>query len=112
MSNIEKEADLKIEQVAKFAKEKGIESFTLLYKNGPLLSIRFEKMSTKDRMQMAISLFHQVIALELDSHPEYSKEYAGLFVSLAGEFDKLVRESNQKFIDFRKAGNKPITNKK
>lgn len=98
--------DKLIKKLAAHAKTLGITAFFFGVRQGKLTTFHFEAMPLKDAMQLMISGFHYVIELELERHPEWSKEYRGMYEKLAQDFDTLVRSSNAEFIAFNEANKK------
>lgn len=94
--------DKLIKKLAEFAKTLGIPSFFFGTRQGKMTTFHFENMPLADAMQLMISGFHYVIELEVERHPEWSKEYRGLYEKLAKDFDTLIRTSNEGFVEFNK----------
>lgn len=90
-----------LKKVSQHASSLGLENFVLAVKRGKLMTFHFQNMRISDAMEMAIAFFHHVINIELEKHPEYSKEYRQLYLDLAKDFDALVKKYNGKFLTFR-----------
>ena len=92
----------KIELMRSRARASELTNFILAVKNGQMITFHFEQVVMQDAMQIMISGFHHVINMELERHPEYSKEYREIYAGLAKGFNDLVRSADQKFKDFKK----------
>lgn len=92
--------DPKHKKIAEAVRAQGISHFLVGFKNGPIASIYFEDMKIREAMEVMISGFHQTIALELDKHPEYSKEYADIWRELAKDFNGIIKKADEKLKSF------------
>jgi hypothetical protein len=91
-----------IKKLADFSKKEGLESFILMAKNGPMVTMHLENINIQSAMQMIIVGFHQIISMELEKHPEYPEDYKKLYTNLGKDFNSLIKDYDQKFLDFQK----------
>ena len=92
--------DKLIKKLAAYAKTIGVPSFFFGVRQGNMTTFHMENLPLSDAMQLMISGFHYVISLEVERHPEWSKEYRDIYAGLAKNFDKLIRSSNEEFMAY------------
>lgn len=91
--------------IAKYAKIKGIKSFMMGVKEGNAVKFHYENMLYADLIALSLAGLRQVIDMYLDSS-KWSKEYKQIYLDFLHKLHLLVKETDQRVIDFNK-NNKP-----
>lgn len=81
-----------------------LKSFLLGIKDGPLVTFHFQEITGKDAMTIIVAGFRHLINMELEKHPEYSAEYRNIFKQMLDQFEKMIKDSNEKFLAFQSSG--------
>lgn len=95
------QTDPRYKRIAEAAKREGLTGFLLGFRHGPLATFHYENLSIKAIMELMISGFHNVLSMEVEAHPEYSKEYRQIFLDLARDFNALVKSADKKLREYK-----------
>jgi hypothetical protein len=66
------------------------------------IHMRFENISMRESLNIAIALFMNAIDIELKNHPEYKKEYAEIFLDCKKDLQNAVKRANTRVDKFAK----------
>lgn len=78
------------------AKKAGLDHFVLATKNETSVTIHFEDVSIKNAMEIIIAGFHNILQMDVEKHPEYTKQTKQVYTDLQKEFDAAIRKFNKK----------------
>lgn len=101
-NNQQSEASRALQSVVSHAKHVGLDRFVLAFTSGPLATVQFQDIPPSEAVMLGQAIIKNAVRLELDHHPEYSKEYIKAWESVSDDLDKVMTAAKKRFGKFSK----------
>ncbi len=109
--SISKKTQQKLNAIILQAKAAGVPSFSIGFydsESNDLVS-HFEKLPAGEAVNIAGYQWVRAIQLELELHPEYTKEYVKIFTDSIDGFQKLLKQINSKVEKYKSRTSRTVS---
>ncbi len=96
------EASRALQSVVSHALHVGLDRFVLAFSAGPLVTVQLQDMPPSEAVMLAQSIVKTAVKIELERHPEFSKEYAKCWQTIADDVDEVMAKAKKRFSKFSK----------
>src|SRR3990167_2782827 len=90
--------NMKLEQLNAKAQSLGIRGYVLLCQEAEGVTIfHVQNVKFKEGLDMLITGFHQLLALQIKNNPQYSEQYKNILFEMSEDMRDLIARANSRF---------------